>query len=115
MKQLRGSSKCKQASSATYPTMATCEDVCVPLPSKHFRHPLSGGGVFLLVLFFGFVTPYIVGGMAYNRVVHHASGIELLPHSHFWTRALPRAIGDGFRFATCRSVGGSGTGTYNAI
>ncbi|EGD78234.1 hypothetical protein PTSG_12866 [Salpingoeca rosetta] len=108
------SGECKQQRTGAYPTMDTCTDVCVPLKNKHFKKPISGGGVFLLILVFGFIVPYFVGGVIYNKLVHNATGVELLPHAEFWTQTLPRAVGDGVRFVTCRRPHGS-EGTYDSL
>lgn len=123
--------QCVQADIGAYLTMQECNNVCIPLQSSH--HPqrsMSGGAIFLLMydvvfeklhndhaapltqpclcfvysFIFGFVTPYLIGGILYNKIVNNARGWELIPHVEFWTRNLPIYIGDGFRVVTCQTI-----------
>ncbi|KAF9436241.1 Cation-independent mannose-6-phosphate receptor CI-MPR [Entomortierella beljakovae] len=47
----------------------------------------NGGGVFGTII--GVVVlVYILGGVAYNRVVHHARGLKQIPNYHAWAEAF---------------------------
>jgi len=34
------------------------------------------------------VAVYLLGGIAYNRVVHHARGLKQIPNYHWWAEAF---------------------------
>ncbi|KAF9895477.1 Cation-independent mannose-6-phosphate receptor CI-MPR, partial [Lobosporangium transversale] len=49
--------------------------------------PTNGGGVFGTII--GIVIfVYIVGGVAYNRIVHHARGLKQIPNYQWWAEAF---------------------------
>lgn len=62
---------------------------------------LSTGSIFLLLLFFGFLFYFIIGG-ALLYFLRGASGLELIPNIDFW-RELPGLVKDGtlFVFSGC--------------
>jgi 1,2-dihydroxy-3-keto-5-methylthiopentene dioxygenase len=71
----------------------------------------SGGGSslsigsILLIVFFGLLIVYFVGGMVYNRAVRGSQGVEMIPQYRFWT-GLPGVIKDGvvFTLDKCRTT-----------
>eukprot|EP00048_Salpingoeca_helianthica_P000333 m.40890 g.40890 ORF g.40890 m.40890 type:complete len:879 (-) comp10408_c1_seq1:104-2740(-) len=64
---------------------------------------ISGGSVFLIVLF-AVAGTYFIGGLAFNYLAH---GQVSILHASFWSQ-LPGLVADGFRFATCSFNGASG-------
>ncbi|KAF9193932.1 Cation-independent mannose-6-phosphate receptor CI-MPR [Haplosporangium sp. Z 27] len=47
----------------------------------------SGGGVFGTIVGVAILV-YLFGGIAYNRVVHHARGLKQIPNYHVWVEAF---------------------------
>eukprot|EP00056_Hartaetosiga_gracilis_P012585 m.200828 g.200828 ORF g.200828 m.200828 type:complete len:595 (+) comp13714_c0_seq2:5-1789(+) len=87
--------QCVASNSAQFPTMEFCSDVCYAIPTA--SNTLSGGSVFLLVLIFGCIFPYLIIGMSYNIFVKKAQGTEIFPNHDFWFSTLPHNIRAGFR------------------
>lgn len=67
------------------------------------RTSLSGGTIFLLVLF-AVAVVYVGFGALYNWRVRGASGMELLPNAAFW-REFASLVADGCRFTAARITG----------
>ncbi|KAJ8321158.1 hypothetical protein KUTeg_001283 [Tegillarca granosa] len=72
--------------------------MCLPngCPVNVSPNDLSAGTV-LCIIFFICVSTYFVVGILYKKAVESASGIDLLPHTSFWT-SLPGLIKDGYLF-----------------
>eukprot|EP00042_Codosiga_hollandica_P035351 m.261576 g.261576 ORF g.261576 m.261576 type:complete len:261 (+) comp54613_c0_seq1:1716-2498(+) len=92
---------CELSSGGTYST-PTCDNQCTtptrkPSPHSSSSSNLSGGSIFLLVLFVGLLFPYLVGGVLFNKYKRQLSGIELIPNIEFW-RVVLKDIKDGFRY-----------------
>ncbi|CAF0998067.1 unnamed protein product [Adineta steineri] len=68
---------------------------------------MSGGAVFLLILF-SVAVAYFLIGMAYNGFVKHKSGVNLIPQASFWI-GLPIHIIEGFRTTLGVCTGSSKT------
>jgi len=67
---------------------------------------VTGGGIFLILLFCGSFV-YVVVGVVINKFVRHQEGIEILPNVAFWTGFFG-LIRDGGKFIvnkTCRRGG----------
>ncbi|KAG0013196.1 Cation-independent mannose-6-phosphate receptor CI-MPR [Entomortierella chlamydospora] len=47
----------------------------------------SGGGVFGVIIGVAFLV-YFFGGIAYNRIVHHARGMKQIPNYHVWAEGF---------------------------
>ncbi|XP_043244670.1 cation-dependent mannose-6-phosphate receptor-like [Amphibalanus amphitrite] len=79
-------------------SQCACPDGC---PEEVHQHPLSAGGVFLVVLVVGMLF-YLVVGVAYRRIVVGATGVEMIPNRRFWA-GLPGLVRDGVTYCvTCR-------------
>jgi len=67
---------------------------------------LSGGGIFLILVFCLFAV-YVAAGITYNVVRKKATGKEIIPNIEFWS-SLPGLVKDGVMFivnSTCRRGG----------
>jgi len=67
---------------------------------------LSGGGIFLILVFCLFAV-YVAAGITYNVVRKKATGKEIIPNVEFWL-AIPGLVKDGVMFivnSTCRRSG----------
>jgi len=62
---------------------------------------ITGGGIFLILLFCG-AALYLVIGVVVNKFVRHQSGIEMIPNIAFWTGFLG-LIKDGGKFITLKT------------
>ncbi|CAG8590968.1 2292_t:CDS:2 [Paraglomus occultum] len=58
--------------------------VACPVPKN--QEGMTGVGLFFTIFFIALLV-YFVGGIFYNRMVHHASGISQIPNSGFWKEA----------------------------
>jgi len=82
---------------------------------------LSGGSVFLIILFVGGFC-YLAGGIAYKYQVKGTRGIEMIPNLDFW-RQLPKLFMDGCRFTLAKIMqvkaklmgGGGGGGASSGM
>merc|ERR1711934_22319 len=73
---------------------------------------VPGGGIFLILLFVGFIV-YLIGGVAFNKFKEEKEGIELIPHVDFW-RETPAYFIAGCQFCWGKiSGGGSGYDTVS--
>ncbi|CAF1195935.1 unnamed protein product [Rotaria sp. Silwood1] len=76
---------------------------------------LSGGAVFLIILF-SVTFVYMVGGLLYNGFVQHKSGLNLLPHAQFWI-GLPLYAIEGCRtsLGLCSCSSTPSQATYESV
>jgi len=77
-----------------------------PKDKKGGSSKVTGGGIFLILLFCGSFV-YLAIGVVVNKFVRHQEGIEILPNVAFWT-GFGGLIKDGGKFIvnkTCRRGG----------
>jgi hypothetical protein len=74
----------------------------------------QGGTIFIIILLV-LITVYVGGGVLYNRVHKHQTGLALLPHPNFWLLLFGLFI-DGCRFTLnfIRTLS-TGRSTYNSV
>ncbi|UJR09546.1 hypothetical protein I4U23_013783 [Adineta vaga] len=99
---------------APQPTDIDVDDNCLtvmtfdfPGACAHGEEPekgMSGGAIFLLIVFCTLVTYFIVG-IGYNGLVKHQSGINLIPNAEFWVGLPLHAI------TGCRTILGFCSGS----
>eukprot|EP00056_Hartaetosiga_gracilis_P011686 m.178060 g.178060 ORF g.178060 m.178060 type:complete len:886 (-) comp13553_c1_seq6:209-2866(-) len=82
----------------------------IPVGPSPSSSKMSGGGVLLLIAFFGMLTYFLVG-MAWN---YKQSGVPVLPHVGFW-KGLPSLISDGWEFTKSKIGMSSRSGSYKNI
>ncbi|KAK7491698.1 hypothetical protein BaRGS_00017151 [Batillaria attramentaria] len=75
----------------TLQTLCACPGACVDSALN-----MSVGTV-LILIFLSMTTAYFGTGCVYRKALYGASGLELLPHRHFWC-SLPPLIKDGYMF-----------------
>ncbi|CAF0955997.1 unnamed protein product [Adineta ricciae] len=76
---------------------------------------LSGGSVFLLILFSVLIAYFLVG-VAYNGLYKHKSGIHLIPQAEFWI-SLPLLAIEGCRttLGICSRSSSESRATYDSV
>ncbi|CAH1109715.1 unnamed protein product [Psylliodes chrysocephalus] len=79
------------------------------------HHGMSGGSVFLLILFI-VASIYIIGGAALLYFIRGARGVEMIPNIEFW-KNLPGLVKDGaiFLLSGCRPNFVTTAETYDRI
>jgi len=78
-----------------------------PPPGPPGSGGLSGGGIFL-ILVFCLLAVYVAAGITYNVVMKKATGKEIIPNVEFWL-SIPGLTKDGVMFivnSTCRRGSG---------
>lgn len=86
----------------TYNYYGACYQGRSTTPKPDGDNGLTGGAIFLIILF-SVIGAYFLFGIAYNGLVNHHSGVKLIPHSDFWIGLPIHAI------AGCRCLlGGCG-------
>jgi len=82
---------------------------------KEPERGLTGGGIFLIILF-SVAFVYFVVGIGYNAFVKHRSGIHLLPQAHFWI-GLPLSAIEGCRatLSICTGSSAPSRATYESV
>ncbi|CAF0941553.1 unnamed protein product [Adineta ricciae] len=76
---------------------------------------LSGGSVFLLILFSVLIAYFLVG-VAYNGLYKHKSGVHLIPQAEFWI-SLPLLAIEGCRttLSICSRSSSESRATYDSV
>jgi len=68
----------------TVPTMYVCDEYII----GGGKAGLSGGSIFLIILLV-LITVYFLGGFGFNTYRKSLSGLQAMPHKHFWCTRLP--------------------------